>query len=132
MVCSSATECAECTNVGLIVHRCDSKEAHSWEALVRIGRYRAYMLLYARNATDLSIISKLSEAVGDLEYLAQQAVHASDRVLNDFRRRVPNAQLLAQFRIERFQKRFVEAKFCRHSGFDRSRGFSSLERFLKE
>ena len=50
----------------------------------------------------------LANPSGRLQFLAQNRVHAFHHVLHDFRRRVPDAQFLAQFRVKGFQERLVE------------------------
>ena len=51
---------------------------------------------------------RIGQSVGDIQFLAQHRVHPRHHVADDFRRRVPHAQLLAQFRVEGVQERFVE------------------------
>ena len=50
----------------------------------------------------------VGQAVGNVEFLAQDGVHAGDLVLDDFGRGVPDAELLAEFGVEGFEERFVE------------------------
>jgi len=50
----------------------------------------------------------VGQAIGDAQFLAQGLVHPRDLVAHDFARGVPDAELLAQFRVERFQEGFVE------------------------
>ncbi len=50
----------------------------------------------------------VSEAVGNVEFLAEDSVYAGDHVLDDFWRRVPDAELLAELGIEGLKKRFIE------------------------
>lgn len=52
--------------------------------------------------------ARVSEAVGNLQFLAQRGVHAGDLILHNFRRRVPDTHLFAQFGIEGFKEWFVE------------------------
>ena len=51
---------------------------------------------------------RVRQAVRDVQFLAQHAIHPLDHVLHDLRRRVPDAKLLAKLRVERFQERLVE------------------------
>src|SRR4051812_44130204 len=44
----------------------------------------------------------VGEAIGNIQFLTQRGVHAGDLILYNFRWRVPDAQFLPQFRIERF------------------------------
>ena len=48
------------------------------------------------------------QAFGDAEIVLQRPVHAGDHVAHHFRRRVPDAELLAEFGIEGFEERLVE------------------------
>ena len=50
------------------------------------------------------------EAIRDAEIVLECLVHAGDHVADHFRRRVPDAQLLAQVGIEGFQERLVEVR----------------------
>ena len=52
--------------------------------------------------------ARVGEAVGDVQLLAQHRVDARDHVLHDLRRRVPDAELLAQLGVERLEERLVE------------------------
>jgi len=48
------------------------------------------------------------EAVGKIQFFAQDGVHASNHVLDDFGRGVPDAELLAEFGVEGLKEAFVE------------------------
>ena len=50
------------------------------------------------------------ESVRDVEVVLQRPVHAGDHVADHFRRRVPDPELLAQFRVEGFEEGFVEVR----------------------
>ena len=50
------------------------------------------------------------QPVGDAEIVPQRLVHTRHHVAHDFRWRVPNAELLPQVGIERFEERFVEVR----------------------
>ena len=52
--------------------------------------------------------ARVGEAVGNVQFLAQRGIHAGHLILHNLRRRIPHAQLLAQFGVEGFQERFVE------------------------
>ena len=52
--------------------------------------------------------ARVGEAVGNVQFLAQRGVHAGDLILHNLRRRIPHAQLLAEFGVEGFEERFVE------------------------
>ena len=50
----------------------------------------------------------ICQAIGEIKFLAQHGIDASDLVLNDLRRGIPDAQILPQLRIERFQEWLIE------------------------
>jgi len=50
----------------------------------------------------------IGEAVGKVELFAEDGVHTGDHVLNNFGRRVPDAELLAEVGIESLEEGFVE------------------------
>ena len=45
---------------------------------------------------------RIGQTVGQAEFLAQHGVHPRHLIADDFRRRVPDAQLLAQHRVVSF------------------------------
>ena len=51
------------------------------------------------------------QPVGDSEVIFESTVDAGDHVPYDLGRRVPDAKLLAQFRVERRQERLVEVLY---------------------
>ena len=51
---------------------------------------------------------RVREAVWKIQFLAEDSIDASDHVLNDFGRGIPDAELLTEFRIVGLEKRFVE------------------------
>ena len=51
------------------------------------------------------------QPVGDAEVIFESTVDAGDHVPYDLGRRVPDAKLLAQFRVERRQERLVEVLY---------------------
>ncbi len=55
---------------------------------------------------DVDVVRR--QAVGNVQVVAERLVHPSDHVLHNFRRRVPDAQLLPKRRVECLQERFVE------------------------
>ena len=50
------------------------------------------------------------QPLGDVEIVPKRLVHAGDHVADNFRRRVPDTELLAQFGIKGFQERLVEIR----------------------
>src|SRR6266851_9231169 len=50
----------------------------------------------------------IGEAIHEAEFGSKHRVHALDHVVDDFRRRVPDTQALAELGIERLQKGFIE------------------------
>ncbi len=52
--------------------------------------------------------ARVGEAVGDVQFLAQHRVDAGDHVVDDLRRRVPDAEFLAQLGVEGLEERLVE------------------------
>ena len=50
----------------------------------------------------------IGQPVGQVQFLAQDPIHAGDLILDDFRRGVPHAQRLAQLRVVGFQERLVK------------------------
>src|SRR5437660_10199364 len=52
--------------------------------------------------------TRVGETIGNLQFFAQHRVYARDHVFDDFSRRVPDSQLLAQLGIEGLQEWFVE------------------------
>ena len=51
---------------------------------------------------------RIGQAIGQAQFLAQHGVHPRHLIADDFRRRVPDPQLLAQRRVVSLQERFVE------------------------
>src|SRR5207249_4200875 len=49
----------------------------------------------------------VGQPVGNAQLAAQELIDSANHVLDNFWRRVPNAQLLAQLRIESLKKRLV-------------------------
>jgi hypothetical protein len=54
------------------------------------------------------IDARVSKTVSDAEFLAQRRIDAVDHVANDFGRRIPNAEILPQRRVEGCQERLIE------------------------
>src|SRR5450631_2667448 len=79
------------------------------------------------------------EAEGLIEFGAEKMIDALDHVADDFFRRVPDAEILAQFWVESFEKRLVKIGDCflftegfEESGLNAVEGFSGeVEDFLK-
>ncbi len=60
----------------------------------------------ATGIEDIDVL--VGEPIGEIEFLAKDNIHASHHVLDDFGRRVPNAELLAEFGIEGLEEGFVK------------------------
>ena len=65
----------------------------------------------------------VGETVGKIEFFAEDGVHASDHIFDNFRRGVPDAEILAEFRVEGLEERFVKIldsvgllEFCEKGG----------------